>query len=64
MPRGYDRSLYILPFDHRGSFQTKMFGWESPLSDAQTDEIARTKKVIYDAKALQALWPSQWHPMR
>jgi hypothetical protein len=21
MPRGYDRPLYILPFDHRGSFQ-------------------------------------------
>jgi len=48
MPRGYDRPLYILPFDHRGSFQTKMFGWESPLSDAQTAEIALAKKVIYD----------------
>jgi hypothetical protein len=22
MPRGYDRALYIQPFDHRGSFQT------------------------------------------
>jgi hypothetical protein len=48
MPRGYDRSLYIMPFDHRGSFQTKMFGWQSPLSDAQTVEIADTKRVIYD----------------
>ena len=48
MPRGYDRALYILPFDHRGSFQTKMFGWKSPLSDAQTAEIARAKEVIYD----------------
>jgi myo-inositol catabolism protein IolC len=48
MPRGYDRPLYILPFDHRGSFQTKMFGWESPLSDAQTAEIAGAKRVIYD----------------
>ena len=28
MPRGYDQPLYILPFDHRGSFQTKMFGWK------------------------------------
>jgi 5-dehydro-2-deoxygluconokinase len=34
MPRGYDRALYILPFDHRGSFQAKMFGWKSPLSEA------------------------------
>ena len=22
MPRGYERALYILPFDHRGSFQS------------------------------------------
>jgi myo-inositol catabolism protein IolC len=48
MPRGYDRPLYIMPFDHRGSFQTKMFGWQSPLSDAQTAEIAGAKRVIYD----------------
>jgi hypothetical protein len=25
-----------------------MFGWESPLSDAQTAEIAGAKRVIYD----------------
>src|SRR5215831_7685281 len=48
MPRGYDHPLYILPFDHRGSFQTKMFGWQSPLSDAQTAEIAGAKRVIFD----------------
>jgi myo-inositol catabolism protein IolC len=48
MPRGYDRPLYILPFDHRGSFQTKLFGWKSPLSDGQTAEIASAKQVIYD----------------
>src|SRR6202040_3266835 len=48
MPQGYDRPLYIQPFDHRGSFQTKMFGWQSPLSDAQTGEIAAAKRVIYD----------------
>jgi 5-dehydro-2-deoxygluconokinase len=28
MTVGYDRPLYVLPFDHRGSFQTKMFGWK------------------------------------
>ncbi len=48
MPRGYDRALYILPFDHRGSFQTRMFGWQPPLSEAQTAEIAAAKRVIYD----------------
>ncbi len=45
---GFDRPLYILPFDHRGSFQTKMFGWKGTLTDAQTAEIAATKQVIYD----------------
>jgi myo-inositol catabolism protein IolC len=48
MPRGYDRALYIQPFDHRGSFQAKLFGWKPPLSDAQTAEIAGAKRVIYD----------------
>jgi 5-dehydro-2-deoxygluconokinase len=48
MPRGYDRALYILPFDHRGSFQAKMFGWKSPLSEAQAAEISRAKEFIYD----------------
>src|SRR5246127_4266246 len=48
MPREYDRPLYIQPFDHRGSFKTKMLGWQSPLSDAQTAEIAAAKQVIYE----------------
>lgn len=48
MPRGYDRPLYIQPFDHRASFQSKMFGWKSPLSEAQTAEIADAKQVVYD----------------
>ena len=46
---GFDKPLYILPFDHRGSFQTKMFGWFGELSPQQTAEIAATKRVIYDA---------------
>jgi len=53
---GYNEPLYILPFDHRGSFQTKMFGWPGTLSAEQTAEIASTKHVIYDGfkAALQA----------
>ena len=47
-PRGYDRALYILPFDHRGSFQSGLFGWKPPLSDAQTAEVAGSKQIIYD----------------
>jgi myo-inositol catabolism protein IolC len=48
MTHGYDRPLYILPFDHRGSFETKMFGWTGELTAAQTAEIAAAKQVIYD----------------
>ena len=43
MTVGYDKDLYILPFDHRGSFQTKMFGWKGDLTPTQTAEIAATK---------------------
>jgi myo-inositol catabolism protein IolC len=45
---GYDKPLYIQPFDHRGSFQTKMFGWKGTLTPEQTAEIAAAKQVIYD----------------
>jgi len=48
MPRGWDRPLYIQPFDHRGSFQSGLFGWKPPLSAAQTAEIAASKRIIYD----------------
>jgi 5-dehydro-2-deoxygluconokinase len=45
---GFNQPLYILPFDHRGSFETKMFGWHGELNAAQTAEIAAAKQVIYD----------------
>jgi myo-inositol catabolism protein IolC len=45
---GFDKPLYILPFDHRGSFQVKMFGWKGALTAEQTAEIAAAKQVIYD----------------
>ena len=48
MTRGFDKQLYILPFGHRGSFQTKMFGWKGTLNAEQTAEIAAAKRVIYD----------------
>src|SRR5262245_38091816 len=46
---GFNRPLYILPFDHRGSFQKKLFGWDGILTAEQTAEIAASKQVIYDA---------------
>jgi 5-dehydro-2-deoxygluconokinase len=45
---GFNEPLYILPFDHRGSFQSKMFGWSGALSPTQRAEIAAAKQVIYD----------------
>jgi 5-dehydro-2-deoxygluconokinase len=47
-PRGYVHPLYILPFDHRGSFETGMFGWHGELTAEQTAKIAEAKRVIYD----------------
>jgi 5-dehydro-2-deoxygluconokinase len=45
---GYDRLLYLLPFDHRSSFELKMFGWGEDLSPEQTAQIVAAKQVIYD----------------
>jgi myo-inositol catabolism protein IolC len=57
---GYDRPLYILPFDHRGSFQTKLFGWTGALTADQTAQIAASKQVIYDGFK-EALWDEVPH---
>ena len=48
MTLGFDRPLYVLPFDHRGSFETGMFGWKGALTAEQTARIADAKQVIYD----------------
>jgi myo-inositol catabolism protein IolC len=49
MTLGYNKPLYILPFDHRATFQTGMFGWKGPISPEQTAQITAAKEVIYDA---------------
>jgi 5-dehydro-2-deoxygluconokinase len=38
----------MLPFDHRDSFATKLFGWSGALSAEQAVEITAAKRVIYD----------------
>src|SRR6266568_9018328 len=43
---GYEKPLYIMPFDHRGSF-IKMFSYHGMLTAEQTAEIAAGKEVIY-----------------
>src|SRR5271165_1726566 len=49
MAIGYDKPLYVLPFDHRATFSKNMFGWQGQLSPEQTAEIAAVKEVIFDA---------------
>jgi myo-inositol catabolism protein IolC len=48
MALGYDGKLYILAFDHRGSFQKKMFGIEGDPTPEETDTISDAKKLIYE----------------
>jgi len=47
-PLGYDGKLYILAFDHRGSFQKKMFGIEGDPSVEETDKISDAKHLIFE----------------
>jgi myo-inositol catabolism protein IolC len=48
MTLGYSGELYILAFDHRGSFQKKMFGIEGEPSAEQTETISDAKRVIFE----------------
>jgi len=45
---GYDQKLYILAFDHRGSFQKKFFGIEGEPDAEQTAIIADAKHLIFE----------------
>ena len=48
MALGYSGKLYILAFDHRGSFQKKMFGIQGDPTPEETDKIADAKLLIYE----------------
>ena len=48
MALGYDGKLYILAFDHRGSFQKKMFGIEGDPTDEESQTIADAKRLIFE----------------
>jgi len=54
---GYPKPLYVMPFDHRGSFQEKMFGIKGRQPNAdETKMIASYKDVVYEGfkEALKA----------
>ena len=48
MPLGYAKPLYLLAFDHRGSFERDLFGATPPVSDEVRSGIIAAKEVIYD----------------
>jgi myo-inositol catabolism protein IolC len=48
MTFGYDRDLYILAFDHRGSFQKKMLGIQGAPSPEEAERISDAKAVIFE----------------
>jgi myo-inositol catabolism protein IolC len=48
MALGYDGKLYILAFDHRGSFQKKMFGIQGDPTPEETETIASAKRLIFE----------------
>lgn len=45
---GYDKELLVLPFDHRASFQEKMFGIHGVPTAEQTALVASYKTVIFE----------------
>ncbi len=56
MTIGFNKDLYVLPFDHRATFRAKMFGWKEPITAEQTKQISEFKQVIYEGlKAAVAL---------
>ncbi len=54
MTPGSDLKLYILAFDHRGSFQKKFFGIDGEPDSEQTAIIADAKHLIFEGM-LQAI---------
>ena len=45
---GYAGPLYILAFDHRGSFQKKMFGIQGDPTPEEAETIADAKRLIFE----------------
>jgi myo-inositol catabolism protein IolC len=45
---GYTKTLAMLPFDHRASYISGLFGWKEPLNVEQALTVAESKRVIYE----------------
>lgn len=49
MTLGYDKPLYLVAFDHRGSFEHDLFGASGPVSAQVREGIIKVKEIIFDA---------------
>ena len=49
MTPGYDKKLYLLAFDHRGSFEHGLFGATPPVSPEVRTKIIELKNIIFEA---------------
>ena len=47
MPLGYDKKIYIMAFDHRGSF-IRLFGLSGSLTPEDTARVADAKMLIFE----------------
>jgi myo-inositol catabolism protein IolC len=48
MALGYDGKLYILAFDHRGSFQKKLFDIHGEPTPEEAETVRDAKKVVFE----------------
>ena len=46
MSLGYDKPLYLLPFDHRYSFVAGLFNFKPPLPASQRDQVIATNEQL------------------
>jgi myo-inositol catabolism protein IolC len=49
MTLGYDKPLYMLAFDHRGSFQKNLLGIAGIPNTAEAERISDAKRILYEA---------------
>ncbi len=54
MALGYDGKLYILAFDHRGSFLKAVLGKSGDLTEDETERVRDAKRLIFDGMVIAA----------
>jgi hypothetical protein len=52
--------LYMMPFDHRGSFEHGLFGWTGARSPEQTAQIAAARQIARSYRD----WVDTWDTAR